>query len=731
MFFVLFAFALCSVPIYKDPTASIDERIDDLMDKMTDDERIGQLVQVDGHFDIIIPFMTQHIGSVISSFGLQAKLAVTLSRNSRLGIPILLGMDAIHGNAFYKGAVVFPTQLGAAQSWDIEMMEQMGNVTASELRYTGPSWTFSPVCCIARDPRWGRVDETFGEDPFLIGKFASAMIRGLQGPNGVTNNPEKVMATVKHFAGYSETIGGRDSTESEISQRKLKSYFLPPFEETIKEKPGSFMSGYQAIDGVPCTSNKWLLHDVLVEEWGFDGFVVTDYNNVEYMVSNQHVFKSYDDASASMVNNGNDMSMVTSNFFSGAKEAVKSGKLSMAAVNQSCRKILRKKFELGLFEDDRYPDDAKAAEHVGTPHNRNQALKIAEEALLLMKNDGLLPLKESDYKKIAIVGPNSDNVLQMNGDWSLGTGQINMFENHPRELTITILDGIKARFSGEVNYELGAGIEPAEKGDLKKAINLVNEADLSIVVIGDRLTYYSEQRSTATLELMGEQIAFLDAIIATKKKFILSVVSSKPLVIPQKYIDAASAVIWQFTPGMLGGKAFAEAVFGDINPSGRLTISIPRHVGQLPVFYNQVRGEHGNAYADIGKKPMYSFGYGLSYTTFEYKSASLDKQKYSTNENIKVTVKVANTGKYDGVEVVQAYLHDKFTSATWAEMELKGFERVFLKAGEEKDVTIVIPAADCSIVNAEGKRVVEPGDFEIRVGMAADDIKHTLDFAIQ
>lgn len=730
MFLTFLTLAACR-PIYKDPSRPINDRIDDLMAKMTLEEKLGQLVQVDGNQDFIIPFMTQHIGSVISVMADRAKLAIDLARNSKLQIPLLIGVDAIHGNAFYQNATVFPSQLASSCSWDEELIEQIGNITASEMRYTGASWTFSPVLCVARDPRWPRVDETFGDDPLLISKFGAALIRGLQGKDGVSSDPEKVMATAKHFAAYSQTLGGRDASEAELTKRKLHSFFLPPFEEAVKAKVGSFMTGFSAIDGVPATMNKWLLRETLRKQWNFEGMVVTDYDNVGYLVNNQFVAKDYVEAATLAVNGGNDMIMQTPDFYENALTAIKSGKLNQTLVELACRNVLKAKFELGLFEDDRYPDYERAKERVGTEHNRNIALKVAEESLVLLKNDGSLPLDDSKIKSIAVIGPNADHVLQQNGDWSLGSGQINVGKEHPRNLTITILDGIKNRFKGTVTYEMGAGIEKDEHGDIDKAIEAVNAADISIVVIGDRFPFYGETKPTATLDLQGEQTALLDAIVKTKKKFILATITSKPLAIPKKYSDAACAEIVQFTPGMMGGKAFAEAIFGDINPSGKLTMAWPKHIGQIPVSHNQIRSEHGTAYADMDQSALHSFGWGLTYTSFSYVSAKVNKDKFSENEDITVTVTIKNTGKRDGTEIIQVYSHDDYTSTTWADKELKGYARVFLKAGETKEVPIVIPAKTLSIVNSNCERVVEPGTFELRIGPLSYDFKYKLKITIE
>lgn len=774
------------IPLYRDPTAPINDRVQDLMDRMTVEEIVGQLHQVDGHFDFITPMQTQNPGSLFSLLSFTAGHVIQLARETRLGIPVLMGIDAIHGHAFWPGATVFPTQLGAAQSWDDKIIEQMGNITAFEMRYTGPAWAFSPVLCISRDPRWGRIGETFGEDPYVIGRLAKALINGLQGNNGqgVTSDPDHVAACAKHFAGYSETEGGEDASEADLSFRKMNSFFLPPFEKVAREtNVATFMAGYQAIEGVPMTLNKLYLKEVLRERYGYNGFVVSDYNNIGYLISNQKVVSNYEEGAKKALEAGLDMSMAVPDFYQALLNDVGNKTIDMKIVNESCRRILELKFKLGLFEDDRYPNVTLANQRNGSPYNRNQALIASRESVVLVKNgkkkgsdQPFLPLNENELTNIAVIGPNADNPLSQNGDWSLGTGQIDFFGQHPRNCSITYVDGITRRFlhnetfinnnlksnrirnsEKTVRYEMGCGIEPSETADLEAALTAVKESDVSVVVIGDRLIYYGEMRPTATLELMGGQLEMLRKIIETGKEFVLVVMSYKPVIIPDDILEAASAVFIQFSPGMLGGQALADLLFGDYSPSGRLTISIPRHAGQLPVFYNKIRSAHQNNYADFTSKPLFAFGYGLGYSDIEYVSASLKKGNspyegikyskfsspsykknckrrnvldFSFNDVIDVVVTLKNNGKFRQAEVVQTYIHDNFTSATWSDIELKGYERVELEPGEQKEITISIPVSECSIVNAKGERVVEPGDFQVRVGKASDNILFNLDFTV-
>lgn len=720
--FSIFFLILARVPIYLDPTQSANDRIDDLMSQMTLEERIGQLIIPDGRINFDEVFEKQHPGGTFYLFDEDAAKVTKKARETRLKIPLLMGIDAIHGNAFYPGATTFPTQLAMSMSWDPELVEQVAKATAEEMNNTGPFWTFSPVLCVTRDLRWGRVDETFGEDQLIIKTLADAMIRGYQN-NGV-------LATAKHFAGYSETLGGLDATEADLSQRKLRSFFLPSFESAARNGAGSFMSSYVGIDGVPATVNEWLLTDLLRTEWGYDGFVVTDYNNVGQLVDSQNVFETLEDAAAATIKAGNDMIMQTEGFFDAALSAVKKGKLDEKYINRSCRRILKAKFELGLFENDRIAN--KSLVKINTPEHRNLALKAAEESLVLLKNTGTLPLSDTKIASIAVVGPNADHPIAQNGDWSLGCKQMDK-EPHPRNCTVTILDGIKTRFTkGQVLYSKGAGIEPNEIEDINAAIEVVRQADVTVAVLGDRDVYTGEGHSTGTLELMGQQKELLERIIETKKPLIIVLISSKPLVLPASAIQAADSIIAQFNPGMVGGTALAKVLFGDISPSGKLTVSYPLHVGQLPLFYNVIRGQHGDHYADLTEQPLYSFGHGLNYGKIIYNPPKIDKSTYSikSDTDITLTFSIRNYGSMEVDEIAQVYLVDTITSVTWCVKELKAFSRVTIKPNETKDVIMKIKLSDLFIIDANSNKVVEPGNFELHVGASSKDIKHKIKFAV-
>jgi beta-glucosidase len=714
-------------PIWLDPTQPVSARVSALLANLTLKEKIGQITQVPGQDGSAASEARRvQAGSVLSVFGEDAAPVYAAAAETRLGIPILLGLDAIHGNAFWPGATVYPSQLGQAAAWDAALVEAIGAATAAEMAHTGVHWAFSPVLCIARDPRWGRVGESYGEDPLLIGRLAAALVRGLQS--------RSISACPKHFAGYSETHGGLDASEADLSVRKLRAFFLPPFQRAVEAGALTFMSSYQATEGVPSTVNRFLLQQTLRDEWGFQGLVVTDWNTVGDMVEMHSVFADYEHASAASIEAGVDLVMACPQFYDAALSAVANGLLSLAAVDRAVSRVLRVKFELGLFENPRAPDVAKVV--VGTPEHRALALRAAQESLILLKNNATLPISTRNAPRtIAVIGPNADHVQAHLGDWALGAGQAFPLKQpsarHPRANTTTVLDGIRAAFpSSTILYNAGATVESDDKANLTAAVAAAKAADLIILVVGDRYPYIGETKSTAKLELPGNQVELLNAIVALKKPFVLDLLASKPLIIPQNIISAASAIIAQFTPGNLGGQAFADALTGKLNPSGKLTVSVPATIGQIPVYYNAIRGHHGESYADSSYRPRWAFGYGLSYSTFVYSDASLSQTVFKKEDDIVLSLTVTNKGPYDGVDVVQVYVSDLVTSATWAVQELKAFERVALANGESRKLRIVLKAADCSIVNASAVRVVEPGDFELRIGQASDNILFRLSFSI-
>ncbi|WP_438019730.1 glycoside hydrolase family 3 N-terminal domain-containing protein [Sorangium sp. So ce315] len=719
-------------PLYRDAKQPVDRRVEDLLRRMTLDEKVGQLMQLDAQGDLEDAIGRMKVGSLLHCNGKDADAAIRRALGTRLGIPVLMADDGIHGHSFWAGATIFPTQLGMACSWDPGLLEKVARVTAIEMRATGLKWTFSPVLCLTRDLRWGRVGETFGEDPYLIGELACAMVRGYQGKG--LDDPDAVLATAKHYAGYSETLGGRDASEANISRRYLRSYFLPPFERAARSGCMAFMTGYQSMDGIPATANRWLLTEVLKEEWGFKGIVVTDWNNVANLVFDQKVCKDMAEAAAVAVRSGNDLMMATPQFYEGAQEAVRRGLLAEAEIDAVVRRVLSLKFSLGLFEDPGYSDERRIQEVIGCAAHRELNLEVARASLVLLKNDGLLPLAAAaggeagsgpgaaPPRRIAVIGPNADDPIAQLGDWSLGSGQMSGGNGpqHPRSSTVTIVDGIRelAPAGCEVVHAAGCSVVSEDESGIPGAVELARGADVVVLVLGDRIELIGETKSTATLELMGGQRALADAIARTGVPTVVVLVNSKPLVLPRSVLGAA-AIVEAFNPGMMGGRAVAEAIFGRLNPSGKLTISFPYHVGQQPVFYNQARGQHGSRYADLTQEPAFAFGFGLSYTRFAYSDLKVLTPSVAPGGTASFEVTVTNVGGREGVEIAQLYIEDLVTSATWAVKELKAFRRLTLAAGEARTVRFDVPASELSMLDAEGRRVVEPGDFRVHIGASS------------
>jgi len=706
---------------YRNPALSVEERVADLLSRMTLEEKVGQLMMTDARSEDLSFINTRQPGSLLHILGAKIDRAIDLAAKNRLGIPLLIGEDGIHGHSFWKGANIFPTQLAMAASWNPELLEKVGRVTAEEMAPTGIHETFSPVLCLTRDLRWGRTGETFGEDPYLIGELGAALIRGFQGKG--LDDPTAVLATAKHYAGYSETQGGRDASEADISRRKLRSYFLPPFERAARAGAMMFMTGYQSMDGVPSTANRWLLREVLKDEWGFKGVLVTDWDNVGRLVREQKVAPTYADAAIVAIRAGNDLIMTTPQFYEGAIEAVKAGRLKESEIDEPLKRLLALKLRMGLFENPRRPDLAKAAAEVARPDHRAAVLDAARQSLVLLQNNGLLPLDPEKVKSIAVVGPNADDDLQQLGDWSLGSSQHPPEAGkHPREKTVTVRDGFEAVVPAgtTVRYQKGCAINNGDLAGIPAAVAAAQASDVIVAVVGDHLDLIGEEKSTATLELQGGQTAVVDALEKTGKPMIVVLVNSKPLVLPAS-VKRAPAILEAFNPGMEGGRAIAEAVFGLLNPSGKLTISFPVHVGQQPVFYNQVRGQHGTRYADLTQEPLFPFGHGLSYTQYRYSNLRLASSTLARGQAASVSVDVENIGQRAGDEVVEVYVSDVVTSVTWVSKALKGFARVHLAPGEKQTVSVSLPWEAFQLVDADGRSVVEPGDFDLLVGPSSRD----------
>ncbi|MBF9694702.1 glycoside hydrolase family 3 N-terminal domain-containing protein [Bifidobacterium dentium] len=764
---------------YKNPELPAEERIADLLGRMTLEEKVGQMMQLDarsGDLDDLI--VNKHVGSILHTSPADLPRAVeTVNTKTRLGIPLVIGDDCIHGYSFWPGATIFPEQLGMAVSWDSEKVQAAGRATAEEVSTTGVHWTFSPVLCIGRDTRWGRVGETFGEDPYLIGEMASSIVKGYQGgaKAGEPLAKDAILACAKHFAGYSETQGGRDASEADLSHRKLESWFLPPFERVAREGCGTFMLGYESIEGVPVTFNKWLLSDKLRGAWNYQGTLITDWDNVGRSVWEQKVKPDYVHAAADAVKAGNDLVMTTPQFYEGALEAVRTGLLDESLIDAAVSRILALKFRLGLFEDPRLPDQERIDAVIGSDEHQRLNLELTRESVALLKNNGSLPFAADDAKRIAVVGPLADDAQTQLGDWAGNSGQVNwMPDGHPRHMITTVLDAFKqlAPAGCNVVHSRGANIVdlvPDPEGEfypdgqprpkigvsaavdqtmIDEAIENARQSDLVVAVVGDVVQLIGEGCSTGTLELLGGQNALLEALSnvarETGKPLVVVLMSSKPMVLPACVIgtngvivdesaaEGTSALLWAPSPGMKGGQAIAEIILGITEPSGRLPITFPRHAGQLPVYYNQIRGQHGNRYADLTQDPAFAFGEGLGYTTFEYGEPAItnvpDSGAFTESDTVHAEITLTNTGERKGIEVVQAYIGDIVTSYSWTDRELKSFKRVELEPGESKTVAFDIPVADCTIVDPDANRIVEPGEFELLVGHSSrrEDLKRTV-----
>lgn len=727
---------------YQNAALSVEARVDDLLPRMTLAEKVGQLMQVDGkpENEPVKWIQDYHIGSFLHVLGPTNNEFQKLAAETRLGIPLIFGIDAIHGHAFWPDAIAFPTQLALSCSWNADLVEQVGRVTAREVAATGAHWTFSPVLGTVRDLRWGRVDETFGEDPYLIGELGAAIVRGYQGDD--LSAADSILACAKHYAGYSMPRGGRDSSEADLPKRYLRSLFLKPFKAAAEAGCGSFMAGYHAIDGVPCSANEWLLTQVLREEWGFDGFVVSDWDNIGYMHKLQMVSPTIEDAVQRALAAGNDMAMSTPEFYDAALAAVQNGDLDEAVIDTACRNILRVKFRMGLFDERRYIDFEGMAHTIASEEHKQIALEAAYESVVLLKNEGdLLPLA-GDARRIAVIGPNADDVASQLGDWTSWQQRGDADgSQRPRDLSSTVLDGVKARAGAGVTVVYNRGcivIDPVEGnqiGDahlpeyqkqtgpdtIDEAAELAANSDLAIVVIGDDVSLNGEWRDRADLALTGDQEQLVQAVHATGTPTVVVLITGKPLCTPW-IAENIPAILQAFNPGIAGGAAIAGLLFGDRSPQGKLTVSVARHVGQLPVFYNDIPGWHSTTYRDMTAAPLYPFGYGLSYATFAYSDLKVLTPELKAGETLRVQVDLQNThATRAGLEIVQLYINDVFSSVTTPRKELQAFARVWLEPGKKQTVTLEVPYDRLALVNAAEETVVEPGNFEVMVGASSQD----------
>ena len=748
--------------------------IDALMKRMTVDEKIGQLnLPVTGDIttgqakssDIAGRIKRGEVGGLFNLKGVEKirdvqKLAV---ENSRLGIPLLFGMDVIHG---YE--TIFPIPLGLSCTWDMKAIEESARIAAIEASADGISWTFSPMVDISRDPRWGRVSEGSGEDPFLGSLIARAMIQGYQGEKlaDQLKRNDEIMACVKHFALYGAAEGGRDYNTVDMSRQRMFNEYFPPFEAAIEAGVGSVMASFNEVDGIPATANKWLMSDVLRGQWGFNGFVVTDYTGISEMTD--HGIGDLQTVSARAINAGVDMDMVSDGFVGTLKKSIQEGKVSMMTLNTACRRILEAKYKLGLFDDPyKYCDPKRPARDIFTRAHRDAARRIASESFVLLKNDNqTLPLKPTGT--IAVIGPLADTRSNMPGTWSVAAvldrspslieglremvGRMDeMPLNQPNEpwyiplmengANINLLYAKGSNLISDAAYEeratmFGRSLNRDNRTDaelLKEALETANKADVIIVALGESSEMSGESSSRTDLNLPDVQQTLLKELVATGKPVVLVLFTGRPLILNWEQ-DNVPAILNVWFGGSEAAYAIGDVLFGRVNPSGKLTMSFPQNVGQIPLYYahkNTGRPLHDGKwfekfrsnYLDVTNEPLYPFGFGLSYTTFAYSDISLSQSSMDMQGMITASVDVSNTGLLPGGEVVQLYIRDLVGSTTRPVKELKGFERIYLQPGQTRTVTFKIAPEMLKFYDYDLQYVIEPGDFQVMIGSNSRDVK--------
>ena len=721
----------------------MDRFIDQLMKKMTLEEKIGQLnLPVTGEIttgqakssDVAKRIRNGEVGGLFNLKGVERIREVQRQavEESRLGIPLLFGMDVIHG---YE--TIFPIPLGLSCTWDMKAIEESARIAAVEASADGISWTFSPMVDVSRDPRWGRVSEGNGEDPFLGAAIARAMIRGYQGKDMSRN--DEIMACVKHFALYGASEAGRDYNTVDMSRQRMFNEYMLPYQAAVEAGVGSVMASFNEVDGVPATGSKWLMTDVLRKQWGFDGFVVTDYTGINEMID--HGMGDQQTVAALALNAG-----VVSDAFSGTlKKSVEEGKVSAAAIDAACRRILEAKYKLGLFDNPyKYCDVNRPKKQIFTKEHRAIARKTASESFVLLKNEGVLPLSQKGT--IAVVGPLANTRSNMPGTWSVAA----VLDNAPslveglREVVGDRAKVVTAKGSnliGDADYEKRATMfgrelyrdNRTDRELLDEALKVAAGADVIVAALGESSEMSGESSSRTNLEMPDVQRALLQELLKTGKPVVLVLFTGRPLVLTWEE-EHVPAILNVWFGGSEAAYAISDVLFGDVNPSGKLTATFPQNVGQIPLFYNHKNTgrplqegrwfeKFRSNYLDVSNEPLYPFGYGLSYTTFAYSDIHLSSTEMSADGELTATVTVTNTGSRDGAEVVQLYIRDLVGSVTRPVKELKGFEKIFLKAGESRKVSFSITPELLKFYNYDLQFVCEPGDFDVMIGGNSRDVK--------
>jgi len=731
----------------------MDAFVTNLLSKMTLDEKIGQLNLVSVGFDVTGPIVSKNVneniekgnvGGVFNTYTPYAvrKLQEIAVKHTRLKIPLIFGYDVIHGHK-----TIFPIPLGLASSWDLGMIKNSAAIAASEASADGLNWVFSPMVDIARDPRWGRIAEGAGEDTWLGSQIAKAMVEGYQGTSFDTT---KVMACVKHFALYGAVESGRDYNTVDMSERRMYQDYLPPYKAAVDAGAGSIMSSFNEINGVPSTGNKWLMTDLLRKQWGFTGFVATDYTAINEMIPHG-LGKTQADVAKLAIDAGTDMDMVSEAYLNNLKQLIKDGKVPVSEVDASCRRILEAKYKLGLFTDPyRYCSNSRAAKTIMNPAYIQATLEAAKRSIVLLKNkNNVLPLKMNG--SIALVGPLADANRDMIGPWA-GAGD--------GSKAVSVIQGIKKLVGDQVtiNYAHGANIltdtgmigrldQPVGTLNIDKrpsaemiaeAVKAANKSDVIVAVVGESAEMSGEAASRSNIDIPGDQEDLLKALKATGKPLVIVLMNGRPLTLTWEN-DNADAILETWFSGTEGGNAIADILFGAYNPSAKITATFPQNVGQIPLYYahkNTGRPYAGDfleryksRYLDVSNDPLYPFGFGLSYTTFSYGDVKLSSNTIKPGQLLHITTKVTNTGKYDGEEVVQLYTRQMVGSVTRPVEELKNFKKIILKAGESQDVSFIISSDNLRFYDINMKYTYEPGDFKVFVGGNSRDVKEA-DFVL-
>jgi beta-glucosidase len=699
---------------------NVEAQVNALLARMTLEEKLGQLQQLDGEANG--NFRPEHLqmarqgllGSTLNVRGAQKtnqlqRVAVT---ESRLKIPLIFGFDVIHG---YR--TIFPIPLGEAASWDPAAAERSASIAAAEARAAGVHWTFAPMLDIARDPRWGRIVEGAGEDPYLGSQMARARVRGFQGND--YSAADKIVACAKHWVAYGAAEGGRDYNTTEVSERTLREVYFPPFRAAVNAGVGTFMSAFNDLDGVPASANRFTLTEVLRGEWKFDGFVVSDYTSVEELIKHG-VAANGADAAREALNAGVDMEMVSRLYNKNAVELIREGQLSQQTIDEAVRRILRIKFRLGLF-DSPYTDEALGSKTIFSGPNIHAAREIASRSMVLLKNDNnTLPL-DKNVHSIALIGPLADNQADMLGSWN---GDGNAAD------AITLLRGIKDKVpQARINYAKGCDIGCAGADGFEDAVRAAKESDVVIVTVGESAAMSGEAASRSSLDLPGRQLDLVKAVQATGKPTVVVLMNGRPLTI-NWIAENSAAILETWFGGSQAGNAIADVLFGDVNPGGKLPVTFPRTVGQIPLYYNHkntgrppdANNKYSSKYLDVAWTPLFPFGYGMSYTQFKITNLKLSSQRIPLNGKLTVSVAIENTGKRAGDEVVQLYIRDTVASVTRPVKELKGFQRVTLQPGEKKQVDFVLTAEQLGFWNRQMRFTVEPGEFKVMVGPNSEDL---------